>query len=145
MDKGTQQVLISLVIVLLVLTFYLIYKDIIDKNAINVKSTMKIEYDASAKTLKYSFLVPALDMKYAGTNMLLTSFDADETTKSSYTPDDLNLFVSALQTLPTLVAITPIDTLSNYVETTSIPKVIISKGLASMSISGPGVIRITPN
>ena len=142
MQKTTRQLLIALVIVLLIILFYLIYKDIITQNGINVQSTMQIIYNSVATTIQYRFLMPELDMKYAGTTMLLTSFAPDNDTKSNYPENTLQFFISALQTVPITVAITPIDSSTNYVETNAIPKVL--KGTGSITASGIGVVRITP-
>ena len=144
MQKTTRQLLIALVIVLLIILFYLIYKDIITQTGINAQSSMQIIYDSTAMTIKYIFLMPELDMKYAGTTMLLTSFAPDNDTKSNYPENTLQFFISALQTVPITVAITPIDSSTNYVETNAIPKVLKSSATGSITASGIGVVRITP-
>jgi len=148
MQKTTRQILIALVIVLLLIVFYLIYKDIMKQNGINVQSAMQIVYDSTAKTIKYVFLIPALDMKYAGATMLLTSFAPDNATTELYPADVLSLFIAALQTVPVKVAITPIDgvppnnLLTNYVETNTVPRAYTG---GSITASGTGIVRITPN
>lgn len=144
MQRSTQRILIALVIVLLIITFYLIYKDILNKTGLNVQSTMQIVYDPSKQKITYNFLNPELNQKYAGDTMLLTSFAPDNDTVSMYSSDTLTTFISALKTAPVTVAITPINTLSNSVDS-YVPKAFVNnyKG-GALTIGGTGVVRITP-
>ena len=140
MGGGIRLLLIAMVIVLLVVTFVLLYKDILKQNGITFKSSMKIDYDATGKTITYSFSSPMMNVKYAGTSMLLTSFNPDSISTMLYPTATLDSFINAIKTVPVVVAITPIDSQTNAVTTNAIPRAYTGD---SITIYGTGVLRLT--